>query len=113
MGSLRGVGVRLQRFVLVILAAFLAIAAITLAIGIGSRFVGASVLAQSASAHPMDALTAAEYALTKQVLTTAGHIDADSRFPLITLHEPPKATVLAWQPGDPTPRSAFAIVKQC
>ena len=31
-------------------------------------------------------------------------------FPIVTLHEPPKAHVLAWSEGSPFPRAAFANV---
>ena len=62
--------------------------------------------------HPMDALTVEEYQTMKTVLTTAGLIDEDSRYPFIQLHPPDKETVLAWKPGDLFDRSASAMVKQ-
>src|SRR3712207_9485388 len=34
-----------------------------------------------------------------------------ARFALLTLEEPPKAEVLAWRPGRPFGRKAFAVVK--
>ena len=40
-----------------------------------------------------------------------GRVDGTALYPLITLHEPSKQDVLAWAPGDPVSRSAFAIVK--
>lgn len=101
---------RYRRFFLVILATLLAIVGI--ALGGKGIFTGMPVFAQTVPMHPLDALTAEEYTLTKQLLLDAGYIDAESRFPLITLQEPPKADVLAWQPGDTMSRAAFAIVKQ-
>ncbi len=71
----------------------------------------APATAQSAQ-HPLDPLTKDEIAQTVEVLRAAGHVDDATRFPSISLKEPPKAAVLAWQPGDPIVRSATAIVRQ-
>ena len=70
-----------------------------------------SLSAQEAQ-HPLDPLSRDEIAETVELLRTAGHVDNATRFPSITLKEPPKAAVLAWQPGDPIVRSATAIVRQ-
>ncbi|PSB54996.1 hypothetical protein C7B61_21750, partial [filamentous cyanobacterium CCP1] len=102
---------RYLRFGLVIVGTLLAIVGLTLISSSGFN-VGTPVLAQMAPTHPLDSLTAEEFTLTKQLLTEAGYIDESSRFPLITLHEPPKAEVLSWESGQPVSRSAFAIVKQ-
>ena len=40
------------------------------------------------SAHPLDALSTAEIGAAISVLRAAGHADAATRFPLITLAEP-------------------------
>src|SRR5262245_27812506 len=61
--------------------------------------------------HPMDPLTAEEYAAAVALLKMANHVNDDSRYPMITLHEPVKSKVLQWKPGDPVPRAAFMIVK--
>ena len=62
--------------------------------------------------HPLDPLTEAEYTAVVSALTDAGHVDGAALYPLITLQEPPKDEVLEWNPGDPVPRLAFAIVKK-
>ena len=62
--------------------------------------------------HPLDPLSAQEYLSVQKILNKAGHIDADSRYPLITLEEPHKTSVLKWQRGDTVPRRAFVIVKK-
>ncbi|MDH3734517.1 MAG: tyramine oxidase [Gemmatimonadota bacterium] len=68
--------------------------------------------ADVATEHPLDPLTAAEYAQTVQLLQDAGHVDADSRFTTLDLREPDKQVVLAWSPGDALDRVSFAVVKQ-
>ena len=62
--------------------------------------------------HPLDPLRADEYSQTIALLRTAGHVNDASRFSNVDLHDPPKASVLAWRPGQDFDRSAFAIVKQ-
>src|SRR5277367_5239105 len=65
-----------------------------------------------ASAHPLDQLSAEEITTAVATLRAAGDADAETRFPLINLDEPPKTTVLAWQPGQLTPRSAFVMARR-
>lgn len=62
--------------------------------------------------HPLDALTAGEYWAVFETLKASGKLDAASRYAGVNLHEPPKAEVLRWKPGDPFRREALAIVKQ-
>ena len=62
--------------------------------------------------HPLDPLRADEYSQTIALLRAAGHVNDASRFSILDLHDPPKASVLAWRPGQDFDRSAFAIVKQ-
>jgi primary-amine oxidase len=63
--------------------------------------------------HPLDPLSTAEYRSVVELLRTAGRVDSTSRFPIITLAPPAKASVLAWEAGGPMPpRQAAAIVKQ-
>jgi hypothetical protein len=62
--------------------------------------------------HPLDALTADEYWAVFETLKASGKVDAASRYAGVNLHEPPKAEVLRWKPGDPFGREALAIVKQ-
>ena len=64
------------------------------------------------SAHPLDALSAAEIGAAISVLRAAGHADAATRFPLITLAEPDKQAVLAGHPGQNFARKAFVVVRQ-
>ena len=63
-------------------------------------------------AHPLDPLSADEITTAVEVLRAAGLADAGTRFPLIDLDEPPKAAVLASQPGQAVPRSAFVVARQ-
>jgi Cu2+-containing amine oxidase len=64
-----------------------------------------------AAAHPLDPLQAEEYASAIAILKTAKRATDESRYPLITLQEPPKAEVRRWKPGDPVRRAAFLVVK--
>ena len=56
--------------------------------------------------HPLDALSTQEYWAVYDVIVTSGHLDSDTHFESVLLHEPPKSLVLAWKPGDATPREA-------
>src|SRR5437763_14230837 len=47
-----------------------------------------------------------------RVLRAAGHADAATRFPLITLDEPDKTAVFAWRPGQAFGRKAFVIARR-
>src|SRR6185503_19278397 len=62
--------------------------------------------------HPLDALTAKEYWALFETMKASGKLDTSSRYAGINLHEPPKADVLRWHPGEPFRREALAIVKQ-
>src|SRR5207244_7379247 len=62
------------------------------------------------SAHPLDALSAAEIGAAIGVLRAAGHADAATRFPLITLAEPDKQAVLDGHPGETFALKAFGVV---
>jgi primary-amine oxidase len=68
--------------------------------------------ASGAAGHPLDALTAEEITKAVAVLRQAGLVDAQTLFPNISLLEPSKAEVLAWQPGRPIERRAFLVVKK-
>jgi primary-amine oxidase len=70
-----------------------------------------SLRAQSAT-HPLDPLSWDEHWTVIEALKAAGHVDDATRFSLVTLAAPDKDAVLAWQPGAPIQRAAFAIVKQ-
>jgi primary-amine oxidase len=58
--------------------------------------------------HPLDALTGAEIDRAVAILTGAKEVDAETRYPTITLLESPKADVLKWSPGQPFERRARA-----
>jgi primary-amine oxidase len=62
--------------------------------------------------HPLDGLTASEIWTAHEVLQASRKVDADTRFPLVQLHEPPKEDVLAWKPGQSMRREAFLAVRQ-
>ncbi len=62
--------------------------------------------------HPLDPLSAEELSEAVEVLRNSGHVDDESRYPIINLHEPPKAEVLSWKEGESFRRAAFAVVKQ-
>jgi primary-amine oxidase len=72
--------------------------------------VAAPMAAQTAK-HPLDGLTAPELWAAIDALKASGHVDAKTRYPLITLHEPPKEEVLAWKPGQAFRREALVVVK--
>jgi primary-amine oxidase len=59
----------------------------------------------------LDGFTGTEYWTIYEVLRGSGHTDVDTRFPLITLHEPPKEEVRSWKPGQKLRREAFVVVK--
>lgn len=62
--------------------------------------------------HPLDPLTASELGIAVNVLREKGHWDENTRFPMMTLHEPVKTEVLRWQSGQSLPRRAFLVVKK-
>ena len=60
--------------------------------------------------HPLDGLTTDEYWTVHNVLTKAGHLNDDNMVSSLLLHEPEKAKVLAWKPGDPVTREADVVL---
>lgn len=61
------------------------------------------------NAHPLDPLSLAEMQLACDIVKAAEQLDEYGRFPVTELHEPPKAEVLAYKPGDYYSRRAFVI----
>src|SRR5262245_16527815 len=61
-------------------------------------------------AHPLDPLTAQEHWVVYDVLRASGHVDEKTRYAGVRLKPPPKAEVLAWRPGQPIRREAFATL---
>ena len=62
--------------------------------------------------HPLDGLTTDEYWAVHDVLQKSGHITDKDLVASLLLHEPDKATVLAWKEGDPIPREADVILEE-
>ncbi len=62
--------------------------------------------------HPLDPLNFQEYWTVLETLQKAGHVDAETRFSMVNLVQPPKDLVWKWKKGDSFPRSAFALVRQ-
>jgi Cu2+-containing amine oxidase len=64
---------------------------------------------EAMATSPLDPLSAKEIATAVQVMKAAPRL-AGAAFPLISIAEPPKADVLAWTPGRPIARQAYAVV---
>ncbi len=60
--------------------------------------------------HPLEPLTCQEIAEAVAIVRSTKAVGAQFRFPCVTLHEPEKSAVLAFQPGDAIPRSAFMVL---
>ena len=60
--------------------------------------------------HPLEPLDEAEFRQTVATLRREQTLSESWRFASIELLEPPKTDVKAWQPGDPVPRTAFAVL---
>ncbi len=65
-----------------------------------------------AADHPLDPLSDDEIWSTLVLLRDAGHMNKDTKFSQLTLKEPAKQDVLAWRPGEPMPRRAYALLRQ-
>lgn len=75
------------------------------------HFSGVPAAAQ-APQHPLDGLTATEHWAVFDTLKASGRVNAETRYAGVNLREPPKAEVLAWQPGQAFRREALVVVKQ-
>jgi primary-amine oxidase len=62
--------------------------------------------------HPLDPLSTEEYWTVYDVIFASGHLDADTHFEGVLLHEPAKSMVLAWKPGESFPREADVILQR-
>ncbi|WUK70277.1 primary-amine oxidase [Kribbella sp. NBC_00359] len=60
--------------------------------------------------HPLDPLDEHEFRHTAAILRRDEELGGSWRFAAIELLEPDKAAVKAWRPGDPIPRTAFAVL---
>jgi primary-amine oxidase len=65
---------------------------------------------QTSPVHPLDPLSKEEIARTADLLRKSGKVKEDGRFSIIVLHEPPKAELLAFAPGQEMRREAFAVI---
>ncbi len=61
-------------------------------------------------AHPLEPLTIAEVEAAVAIVRREQNVGNQFRFPCVTLHEPLKAEVLSFQPGDAIERQAFLIL---
>jgi primary-amine oxidase len=61
--------------------------------------------------HPLDGLTSTEYWEVHDILHKSGHMTPETGVSTLLLHEPDKATVLAWKPGEPIQRDADVILE--
>ena len=59
--------------------------------------------------HPLDPLSADELRVAVELLRAECELGDDHRIVSVTLEEPPKADVLAFDPQRPTERDAFAV----
>lgn len=62
------------------------------------------------STHPLEPLTVDEVQRAVVIAREQCQVGDRWRFPVVTLKEPPKATVLAYQPGDVVDRQAFLVL---
>ena len=72
---------------------------------LAGTLLAAALSALPASAHPLDALTEAEISEAVALLADGDHTGAGTLYPYISLKEPEKSVVLAWQEGNPEPRT--------
>jgi primary-amine oxidase len=70
----------------------------------------AQTIAEVRPSHPLDALTATEITRAAQILRSSGRMGAESRFGLLDLAEPDKASVLRGARNGSFSRSARAIL---
>ncbi|RKT82077.1 primary-amine oxidase [Saccharopolyspora antimicrobica] len=60
--------------------------------------------------HPLEPLSEAEFLRNREILQQAGLLHESTRFPLVQLAEPDKASVLAHRDGDPVDRRARSVL---
>ncbi len=70
----------------------------------------ANLMANAVAEHPLDPLTLKELSLAAAILKESKGLADSCRFPYLQLEEPPKAEVLAFEPGKTFSRRAFATV---
>ncbi len=60
--------------------------------------------------HPLAMVTGDEITQAVEIIRATGRLTDAARFAHVVLHEPAKATVAAWKPGDPIDRELRALV---
>src|SRR5581483_12490332 len=76
-----------------------------------SSGLGEATRQQSAIQHPLDPLTADEITQTTNILHASGHISPQMRRMPYSLHEPAKAFILSFQPGQSWPRDVDVVIR--
>ena len=71
----------------------------------------AALLANAASAHPLDGLSASEMTRAVEILRLGGQLKG-GKIATVTLDEPEKGAVLAWKEGAAAPRRALVRILQ-
>ena len=72
--------------------------------------VGSPSMPLGNQAHPLDPLSTEEIKRACELLLAEKQLSPDTRFAMVHLHEPAKASVLAFRPGDAFERCAFLMV---
>ncbi len=85
---------------------------IRLIAGLWLAFAISIPLAAQKVEHPLDPLNYQEYWTVLEVLRAAGHLNEETRFSIVNLHQPPKDFVWSWSQGKDFLREAFAVVRQ-
>jgi primary-amine oxidase len=60
--------------------------------------------------HPLEMLTGEEVTRAADAVRASGKVGDDALFAAVVLHEPDKAALATWQPGDPVERRVRAMV---
>src|SRR3954452_16165838 len=76
----------------------------------GCVFLLAAPAARAAASAPQDPLDGQEIRAAVQAIEGSASFPRGAFFPIVTLKEPRKADLLAWSPGKPFARAAFANV---
>ncbi|HEU5219395.1 MAG TPA: hypothetical protein VFU23_12095, partial [Gemmatimonadales bacterium] len=71
-----------------------------------------STLSSQAPRHPLDGLSGSEHWIAYDAVRAYWKTDSTTRYAYMGLHEPPKAEVLAWKPGQPFRREATVHLVQ-
>ena len=61
--------------------------------------------------HPLEPLTAEEIRAAADIVRADGRLAEGALFVRISLHEPPKETVLGFRDADPVSREAFMVIR--